>query len=565
MSDRPLSANERIKENSRFLRGTIADGLTIPETGAIADDDQQLTKFHGIYLQDDRDLRAERGRQRMEKAFIFMARMRVPSGILTPAQYLAADKMARDRGNGTLRFTTRQTIQFHGIIKSNLRPLLQGLHTEMLDTIAACGDVNRNVCASVDPWRRAGHAAVTKLAGEIATHLLPKSRAWHEIWIGEERVAGGVEEEEPIYGRTYMPRKFKIGVALPPHNDVDAYAQDLSFVAIERDGRIVGYDVIVGGGMGMTHGEPETYPRAGDVIGFCAPEHAVDVAEKVVTMQRDHGDRSNRKQARLKYTIDRMGLENFVAGLNERLTVKLQPAKGFTFASTGDRLGWAEDETGLHHVTLFVENGRIAGRAGDGLRAIAGLGVGRFMITANQNLVIADIPATHKSKIDALLKDHGLDRQAGGLRRNAVACVALPTCGLALAESERYLPSLVTRLEAELETLGLADDEITIRMTGCPNGCARPYMSEIGLVGRSPGFYNLYLGGAHDGSRLSKLHARDVDDDGIAAALTSIFASYATDRNNNESFGDYVIRAGIVARTVAGRDFHENLALALRN
>ena len=234
MNDRPLSANERIKENSQFLRGTIAEGLTIPQTGAIADDDQQLTKFHGIYLQDDRDLRAERGKQRMEKAFIFMARMRVPGGILTPAQYLAADRMARERGNGTLRLTTRQTIQFHGIIKSNLRPLIQGLHTEMLDTIAACGDVNRNVCASVVPWRRAGHAAVSQLAGDIATHLLPRSRAWHEIWIGEERVAGGVEEDEPIYGRTYMPRKFKIGVALPPHNDVDVFAQDLSFVAIEQ-------------------------------------------------------------------------------------------------------------------------------------------------------------------------------------------------------------------------------------------------------------------------------------------------------------------------------------------
>jgi sulfite reductase (NADPH) hemoprotein beta-component len=566
MSDiRPPSANERIKENSHFLRGTIAEGLTVPETGAIADDDQQLTKFHGIYLQDDRDLRAERGRQRMEKAFIFMARMRVPSGILTPVQYLAADRMARERGNGTLRFTTRQTIQFHGILKSNLRPLIQGLHREMLDTIAACGDVNRNVCASVDPWRRAGHAAVTRLASDIATHLLPKSRAWHEIWIGEERVAGGVEEDEPIYGRTYMPRKFKIGVALPPHNDVDAFAQDLSFVAIEKRGKIVGYDVIVGGGMGMTHGEPETYPRAGSIIGFCKPEHAVDVAEKVVTMQRDHGDRSNRKQARLKYTIDRMGLDAFVAGLNARLAVKLQKAKGFTFTTTGDRLGWAEDETHQHHVTLFVENGRIAGRQRDGLREIASLNVGRFMITANQNLVIADIPATEKDKVAALLAEHGLDGQAGGLRRNAIACVALPTCGLALAESERYLPSLVTRLEAELEAAGLAGSEITIRMTGCPNGCARPYMSEIGLVGRSPGLYNLYLGGGHDGSRLSKLHARDVNGDAIVAALRPVFAAYATDRKSSESFGDFVIRAGIVARTVAGLDFHENLAPALRS
>ena len=566
MSDtRPLSANERIKEKSRFLRGTIAEGLTVPQTGAIADDDQQLTKFHGIYLQDDRDLRAERGRQRMEKAFVFMARMRVPGGILTPSQYLAADKMARERGNGTLRLTTRQTIQFHGILKGNLRLLIQGLHAEMLDTIAACGDVNRNVCASVDPWRPVLHASVTKLADDIATHLLPHSRAWHEIWIGEDRVAGGDEEAEPIYGRTYLPRKFKIGVALPPHNDVDAFAQDLSFVAIEERDRIVGFDVIAGGGMGMTHGEPETYPRAGDVIGFCAPEHAVAVAEAVVTMQRDHGDRSNRKQARLKYTIDRMGLEAFIAGVNARLTVPLQPARGFTFTATGDRPGWAEDENGLHHVTLFIENGRIGGTMRDGLREIAALGVGRFILTPNQNLVIADIPWTEQPRIAALLAHHGIDRTVGGLRRNAVACVALPTCGLALAESERYLPSLVTRLEAELETLGLGEEDITIRMTGCPNGCARPYMSEIGLVGRSPGLYNLYLGGAHDGSRLSKLHARDVDGDAIVAALRPVFAAFATDRQQNEPFGDFVIRAGIVARTVAGLDFHENLAPSLRS
>jgi sulfite reductase (NADPH) hemoprotein beta-component len=566
MSDsKPLSANERIKGNSHFLRGTIAEGLTVPETGGLADDDQQLTKFHGIYLQDDRDLRPERGRQRMEKAFIFMARLRVPGGILLPAQYLAADRMARERGNGTLRFTTRQTIQFHGIIKSNLRPLMQGLHSEMLDTIAACGDVNRNVCASADPSRRAGHATVSELAGQIGGHLLPRSRAWHEIWIGEERVAGAVEEVEPIYGRTYMPRKFKIGVALPPRNDIDVFANDLSFVAIQRADDIIGYDVIAGGGMGMTHGEPETYPRSGSVIGFCAPEQVIDVAEQVVSMQRDHGDRSNRKQARLKYTIDRMGLDEFVAELNERLAVRLQPAKGFEFTTTGDRLGWAEDETGLHHVTMFVENGRVAGRARDGLREVAALGIGRFIITANQNLILSDIPAAFKDKIAALLHEYGQDHNPGGLRRNAIACVALPTCGLALAESERYLPSLVTRLEAELEANGLADDEITIRMTGCPNGCARPYLSEIGFAGRSPGLYNLYLGGAHDGSRLNKLHARDLDGDAIVATLGPIFASYATDREDNESFGDFVIRAGIIARTVAGLDFHENLAPALRS
>lgn len=561
-----LSANERIKAASNLLRGTIAEGLTWAETGGIADDDQQVTKFHGIYLQDDRDLRAERGKQKMEKAFIFMARMRIPSGILTPAQWLAAEQVARDRGNGTLRLTTRQTIQFHGIIKSNLRSAIQEMHAAMLDTIAACGDVNRNVIASVDPWRPAGHAAVTALAEGIANNLLPHSRAWHEIWLGEERVAGGPEEDEPIYGRTYLPRKFKIGIALPPHNDVDVFAQDLSFIAIEENGAVVGYNVVVGGGMGMTHGEPETYPRAGDVIGFCTPDNAVDVAEKVVTVQRDHGNRSNRKAARLKYTIDRMGLGRFVAELNARLATQLEPARAYAFTGTGDRLGWSEDG---RHFTVFIENGRVHD-VGDrrlltGLHKIAELDVGRFIITPNQSLVLADIPADQRPAVQTLLRQHGLDGAVSALRANAVACVAMPTCGLALAESERYLPELVTRLETVLEQHGLRDREITIRMTGCPNGCARPYMAEIGLVGRSPGLYNLYLGGAHDGSRLSKLHRTDVDGDAIVAELTPLIAAYATQRQADEAFGDFVIRAGIARRTVAGLDFHDNVAPQARN
>ncbi len=559
----PPSANERIKINSDGLRGTIADGLTRVETGAIADDDQQVTKFHGIYLQDDRDLRAERGKQKMEKAFIFMARMRIPAGILTPAQWRAADRIGRERANGTLRLTTRQTIQFHGIIKSNLRPAIQAMHAAMLDTIAACGDVNRNVIASVTPWDPDGHATVAGLADAISSHLLPKTRAWHEIWIGEDRVAGGETEDEPIYGRTYMPRKFKIGVALPPQNDVDVFAQDLSFIAIRAAGRIVGYNVVVGGGMGMTHGEPETYPRNGDVIGFCPADQAVDVAEKVITVQRDFGNRSNRKQARLKYTIDRMGLAVFKDTLDSRLATPLQPARDYRFTATGDRLGWSESPDGHSHFTIFVENGRIGGRMMDGLRAIAERDVGQFAITANQNLTLTGIPQDRRPEIAALLAAHDLDQAVGALRRNAVACVALPTCGLALAESERSLPGLVTRLEAELARLGLAETEITIRMTGCPNGCARPYMSEIGLVGRSPGLYNLYLGGAHDGSRLSKLYRRDVDDDAIVATLAPVFAAFAADRTAGEHFGDYVIRAGVVVRTVTGLDFHQNLAVEL--
>jgi sulfite reductase (NADPH) hemoprotein beta-component len=560
---RPPSPNEAIKANSRLLRGTIAEGLARAETGALSDDDQQLTKFHGIYLQDDRDLRAERGRKKMEKAFIFMARLRVPGGVLTPAQWLAAEKVARERGNGTLRLTTRQTIQFHGIIKSNLRQAIRGIGEAMLDTIAACGDVNRNVIARVNPWEARAHAEVAGLAQAIGTYLLPKSRAWHEIWIDGEKITGGEEEDEPIYGRTYMPRKFKIAVALPPHNDVDVFAHDLGLIAIEEAGRIVGYNVVVGGGMGMTHGEPDTFPRTGDVIGFCTPDQAVNVAEHVVTAQRDFGDRSDRKHARLKYTIERMGLDAFRAELERRLGYALAPARDFAFTGNGDRLGWAQGDNSTWHYTLFVENGRVRDLAG--LHAIAELDLGRFIITPNQNLVLADIPANRKTEVAALLNAHHLDAPVSRLRRNALACVALPTCGLALAESERYLPELITRLDDALDGAGLAQDDITIRMTGCPNGCARPYLSEIGLVGRSSGLYNLYLGGAFDGTRMNKLYRRDVGGDAIVDALTPLFRDYAARRALNERFGDFVIRAGHVRPTTAGNAFHDDLAPDLRS
>jgi sulfite reductase (NADPH) hemoprotein beta-component len=565
----PPSPNEAIKADSRFLRGTIAEGLTRVETGALSDNDQQLTKFHGIYLQDDRDLRAERGKQKMEKAFIFMARLRVPGGELTPAQFLAAETIARERGNGTLRLTTRQTIQFHGIIKSNIRSAIGGLNDAMLDTIAACGDVNRNVIATANPWESAAHAEMAALAQSIGAHLLPKSRAWHEIWIDGERQSGGDEEDEPIYGRTYMPRKFKIAVALPPHNDVDVFAHDLGFIAIRQDGRIAGYNVVVGGGMGMTHGEPDTFPRTGDVIGFCRPDQVVDVAENAVIVQRDFGNRSDRKHARLKYTIEQIGLSAFNTELEHRLGYALAPAREFAFTGNGDRLGWAEGDNGAWHYTLFVENGRVRDlpdrRLLSGLHAIAGLDVGRFIITPNQNLVIVDIPPQHKATIEDLLRTHALDAPMGGLRRNALACVALPTCGLALAESERYLPSLVTRLEDLLDQIGLAQEDITIRMTGCPNGCARPYLAEIALVGRSPGLYHLYLGGAFDGTRLNKLYRKDVGDDAIVASLRPLLRDYAALRVPGERFGDYVIRAGHVRPTTAGNTFHDDLAPDLRS
>ena len=562
------SRNEQIKQASRFLRGGIAEGLAKAETGAIAEDDAQLTKFHGTYLQDDRDLRPERRKKKLEQAYAFMIRVRVPGGVCTPAQWLAMDQIATDYANGTLRLTTRQALQFHGVIKSNLKRSMQAIDAALLDTLAACGDVNRNVMCNPNPYQSKAHAAGLELARAISDHLSPRTGAYHEIWLNGEKVVDTQVEEEPIYGPYYLPRKFKTVVAVPPSNDVDVFAQDLGFIAIvgENDD-VIGYDVTVGGGMGMTHGEPETFPRTADVMGFCRPEQAVDVAEKVVLAQRDFGDRSNRKHARLKYTIEDRGLDWFRAEVERRLGYALEAPRPFAFEHTGDRYGWVRDHEGSWHYTLFVQNGRVLDRPGRPMRrclaAIARVHQGDFRLTANQNLMIARVRPRQKRRIEQLLAEYGLDNEASGLRLNSMACVALPTCGLALAESERYLPDLVTALEEVTNRAGLRDDDIVIRMTGCPNGCARPYLAEIGLVGRSPGKYNLYLGAAFDGSRLNKLYRQDVDHGEIVAALTPLIERYARERAAGERFGDFVIRKGYVAPTTSGRDFHANLGADL--
>jgi sulfite reductase (NADPH) hemoprotein beta-component len=556
------SRNERIKEASDYLRGTLAEGMREAVTGAIVEDDAQLLKFHGMYLQDDRDLRAERTRKKMEKAFAFMLRVRIPGGVLTPEQWIALDEIGRHYGNGTLRITTRQTIQLHGVIKSNVKQALRYINEALLTTIAACGDVNRNVICNPNPHTQA-HEAVMKTARAVSDYLLPRTPAYREIWLDGEKIAGGEDNViEPIYGATYLPRKFKIAFAVPPSNDVDVFAHDLGFIAIlDKKGEVAGYNVTVGGGMGMTHGEPETYPRAADVMGFCRPKDAVAVAEAVVTVQRDWGDRSDRKHARLKYTIDDRSLDAFRAEV-ERRSVKLQKPKPFAFTSTGDRFGWTEGEDGRAHLTLFIENGRVTESPGarmlTGLRRIAESHEGDLRLTTNQNVIIANVAPEKRAAIDALVREHGLGSDVSAVRRNSMACVALPTCGLALAESERYLPDLVTALEQKLAVHGLAEDEIVVRMTGCPNGCARPYLAEIGLVGKGPGRYNLYLGAAFDGSRLSKLYAEDLDHGGIIEALGPLFAAYAAGRKCGERFSEFVIRAGFVAATRNGRDFHEN-------
>jgi sulfite reductase (NADPH) hemoprotein beta-component len=566
MADKDLSSMEHLKARSRYLRGNLAEDFADPHTGGISEDSAQLLKFHGMYLQDDRDLRPERTKKKLEKSFGFMIRVRLPGGVLNPQQWLALDEIARIYAGDTLRLTTRQTFQLHGVLKFNVKTALQRMNAVALDTIAACGDDTRGVMAVSNPHQSKVHAEAYDLARRVSLHFKPKTSAYYEIFLDGEKVAGEGEREnvETIYGKTYMPRKFKIGFAVPPSNDIDVFSQDLGFIAIVgNNSGIEGWDVAAGGGMGMTHGEPETYPRTADVMGFCQTGDVLAVAEAVLTVQRDWGDRTNRKHARLKYTIEDRGLDVFRAEVEKRAKVKLAPARPYKFTSTGDRYGWSEGEDGRGHLTLFVQNGRLRD-AGLGaqqlsaLRQIAGLHDGEFRITPNQNVIIANVPTEKQAEFSRIAGDNGLLAPWSGLRRNSMACVALPTCGLAVAESERYLPELLTALDETLAARGLSADDIVIRMTGCPNGCARPYLAEIGLVGKGPGRYNLYLGAAFDGSRMSKLYAEDLGHEAIVAALDPVFAAYAAERQAGERFGDFTIRAGFVAATGNGRDFHAN-------
>ncbi|NNM62645.1 MAG: NADPH-dependent assimilatory sulfite reductase hemoprotein subunit [Steroidobacteraceae bacterium] len=555
-----LHANERLKYHSDFLRGTIEVGLADPVTGAILEADTQLTKFFGIYQQDDRDLRDDRRLAKLEPRYQFMVRVRMPGGVCRPEQWLAFDALARDTADGSLRLTTRQTFQFHGVRKRELKKHVQGIVACGLDTLGACGDVNRNVISTANPLRSAAHAAAGELAHRIGAHLLPKTGAYRQIFLGEQPAAG-VTDQEPLYGRTYLPRKFKIAIAVPPHNDVDIYAHDLGFIAILEDGRLIGYDVTVGGGMGMTHNAPATFPRVADLAGFCLPQDAVAVAEHTLGIQRDFGDRKDRAHARFKYTIEDRGIGWFREELARRLGKALAPAHGFRFESSGDPIGWHSGGQDLWHYTLVVENGRIKDQPGrslmSGLREIARAHKGLFALTTNQNVIIAGVSIDERPTIDALLRAHGLgdESRLSGVRRASLACVALPTCALAMAESERYLPVLIDKIDALLADANLATAPINLRMSGCPNGCSRPYLAEIALVGKAPGRYNLYLGASAIGDRLGALYLENAGERDILDALGPLFAAYGAKRLAQESFGDYVIRAGIVPAMMRSSDF----------
>jgi sulfite reductase (NADPH) hemoprotein beta-component len=526
-------------------------------TGSICEENSQLTKFHGFYLQDDRDLRVERRKQGLEKAFAFMLRVRLPGGRCTTGQYLVLDRLADERAGGTLRLTTRQTFQLHGILKGNVKPVIQGMHSVLLDSIAACGDVNRNVTAPANPERSSVHQQVYELARNFSEAMLPRTRAYHEIWLDEELVAGGEPEVEPLYGATYLPRKFKVGFAVPPSNDVDVFTNDLGFIAIVTSGRLEGFNVAVGGGMGMSHGNAETFPRLADVIGFVTPEKVIGLGAAAIATQRDYGDRTNRKHARLKYTIEDRGLDWFKSEVERRAGFQLETARHYEFTEIADRYGWHRCEDGSWFFMLFVLSGRIQDtpqqQMKTALREIAQIHDGDFRLTTSQNISISGVTDAKKPLIQAILARCGLaaQNQQSGLRLNALSCVALPTCGLALAESERGLPPLLEKLEAVLVECGLRDDAISIRMTGCPNGCARPYLAEIGIVGKAPNKYHLYLGASYEGTRLNQLFAESLTPEVIVSVLDPILRRFAIERSPGERFGDFCLRTVIQERQSA--------------
>ncbi|KAG0173622.1 hypothetical protein DFQ28_011114 [Apophysomyces sp. BC1034] len=563
--DEPKISDNQMKINSNFLRGTIVQELEDQSSGTISETNMKLLKFHGSYGQDDRDLREERKKQGLEKAYGFMIRVRLPGGVSTPEQWQVMDDLAGKYANGAIKMTTRQSFQLHGVLKKNLRSAIRDINRSLLSTLAACGDVNRNIMAAAITEIPEVHGQIRDFSLELMHLLAPKTNAYHEIWLADELVAGhAVQDFEPLYGPSYLPRKFKIVIAVPPNNDVDIYAHDLGFIAIvdKPTKTVVGYNVTVGGGMGMTHGNKKTYPRPASLIGYVSADKAVAVAEAVVTTQRDYGDRTNRKHARLKYTIDDRGVDWFKAEVERRAGFDLEEAKPFEFTDNADRYGWTKGVGDKWHFCMFIENGKVKDwpdfPVRTGLRELAKWHKGEFILSPNQHLVIANVPGDELEKTKLHLAKYKMDNlKFSGLRLNAMACVALPTCGLAMAESERYLPTLVGLLETTMEEAGLQDDAITIRMTGCPNGCSRPYLGELAFVGKAPGTYNVYLGGGHKGERLNKLYKESLREEEILAEIRPIIKRYALERNEGEPFGDWVIRAGYVKKTITGLDFHD--------
>ena len=562
MTEQKLSDNERLKRQSNFLRGTIEQDLDDRITGGFNADNFQLIRFHGMYQQDDRDIRGERAKQKLEPLQNVMLRARMPGGVITSKQWLAIDKFADEHTSyGSIRLTTRQTFQFHGVLKPDIKLMHQTLNSIGIDSIATAGDVNRNVLCTTNPVESELHQQAYEWAKKISEHLLPKTRAYAEIWLDGEKLE--TTDEEPILGSNYLPRKFKTTVVIPPQNDVDVHANDLNFIAIADNGKLVGFNVLVGGGLAMTHGDHATYPRRADDFGFVPLDKTLDVATAVVTTQRDWGNRSNRKNAKTKYTIDRVGVAVFKAEVESRAGITFEASRPYEFTDRGDRIGWVAGIDGKHHLALFIENGRLLDTPSKplktGMAAIAKVHGGDFRMTANQNLIVAGVLAKDKAKIEKIARDHGLmDDSVSEQRKNSMACVSLPTCPLAMAEAERFLPEFVTDVEGVLEKHGLDEDEnIILRVTGCPNGCGRAMLAEIGLVGKAPGRYNLHLGGNRNGTRVPKMYRENITVAQIMDEIDNLVVRWSTERQENEGFGDFTIRAGIIDEVkISMRDFY---------
>jgi len=615
MAEKKLSEVEVIKEKSDYLRGTLVQSLENRITGALYPDDTNLIKFHGAYQQTDRDLESERKVQKLEPLYSLMIRVRVPGGVVTPAQWLRMDELADRYGNHTLKLTTRQAFQLHGIRKRHLKATIQGFNEVLMDSLAGCGDVNRNVMCSPNPDESRIHAAVYQVAKSLSDTFTPRTTAYYEVFMdgqavdesqpfqtkappsppiregdeaslfilreagGEEKapvpisraagnetsspLMGGMGGAEPLYGKTYLPRKFKIALAVPPQNDTDIFANDIGLIAIEQDGELVGFNLAAGGGLGMTFGMPDTFPRLADMLGYIDRQEVEKVCEAIITTQRDNGNRENRKFSRLKYTVERMGLAAFKAEVEQRSGVVFQPPKPYKFVHSGDPMGWTRTHDGRFNLGLFIEGGRVADTPDfplkTTLRMLALVHDGDFRLTGNQNLVIGNISPEKRPIVEAILDKHGIlaaTHRQTALRQNSIACVALNTCSLAFSEAERYLPSLIDKLDLFIRAQGLERDAINIRMTGCPNGCGRPYLGEIAFIGKSPGYYNLYLGAAHNGERLNKLYKEMLDETAILRELEPIIVAFARERTPGERFGDYVIRKEYVKATTHGTNFH---------
>ncbi|PPI87763.1 sulfite reductase subunit beta [Candidatus Pantoea edessiphila] len=544
-----LEDAERVKEQSNYLRGTIVQDLENEITGGFSGDNFLLIRFHGMYQQDNRDIRTERIKQKLEPLHSVMLRCRLPGGIISSQQWLAIDAFANDKTiYGSIRLTNRQTFQLHGILKKNIKLSHKILHQIGLDSLATANDVNRNVLCTSNPLESKLHQKVYNLAKKLSEHLLPRTKAYAEIWLDNKMI--DTTDVEPILGKTYLPRKFKTTIVIPPYNDVDLHANDLNFITIIQHGKLIGFNVLIGGGLSIEHGNKDTYPRTATDFGYISVDNILEVATAVVTIQRDWGNRSNRKNARTKYTLDRVGIEKFKKEIEIRANMEFKPSYPYKIISRGDRIGWIKGIDNKWHLTVFIENGRILDYPGyhlkTGINEIAKFHNGNFLLTANQNLIITGISEDKKQKIESIAYRYGLINNISLQRKNSMACVSFPTCPLAMAEAERFLPSFVTKIENIMQSYGVGDKYIILRVTGCPNGCGRAMLAEIGLVGKAIGRYNLHIGGNRIGTRIARMYRENINETEIIATISELIEQWSKESYHEEDFGDFVIRVGII-------------------